>query len=402
MAGTGAGAFDASGPPVYAALRMGTKPRKGKNAPVRSRRPVLGNDPFERGAAERLASAPPPPEATAPEPAAPAPAAAPRPAAARVAARLDELESRIDRGMDSAEARLAELARRTGPATYAEELRELLVRLLPALRDRLRPLASLAKVFAAPRGLDRYGMDVRLVDGARPLLDFLLESWWRVDLRGRDLLPDGPGVVVANHGGALPWDALVLRASAQRPPIGRDLRPLLDASALSLPVVGTLAARLGAVTSSPANAHALLSAGALVGVFPEGGAGGAKPWGDRYRLQRFGRGGFARVAARAGVPIVPCAIVGSEEASAPFDRPGWLAEALGLPLLAMTPALPFPPLAWLPLPSRWSIRFGRPVPPPPRGSADDPEAAAAVADQVRHALQRMLDEDVAARRSVFL
>jgi 1-acyl-sn-glycerol-3-phosphate acyltransferase len=307
----------------------------------------------------------------------------------------------VDEALDGAEARLAELAGRTGAATYAEELRELLVRLLPALKDKLKPLATLAGTLASPGRLDRYGRDPRLEEGARPLLDFLFESWWRVDVRGAQHVPAGPAMVVANHGGALAWDALVLRLAARRPPIGRDLRPLLDGAALGPTIAGTVATRLGAVPASAANALAVLGEGGLAGVFPEGSRAGEKPWGERYRLQRLGRGGFVRVAARAGAAIVPCSVVGSEEASAPFGRQGWMAEALGLPLLGMA-AAPFAPLRWFPLPSRWSVRFGPPLAPPPAGRADDDSAVGATAEAVGAALQRMLDEDVAARRSVFL
>ena len=109
------------------------------------------------------------------------------------------------------------------------------------------------------------------------------------------------------------------------------------------------------------------------------------------------------MAALAGAPIVPCAIVGSEEASAPFDRRGWLAESLRLPLLAVAPPLPLTaPLGWMPLPSRWSVRFGEPIAPPPSEKADDASAMATAGEQVRAELQRMLDVDLAARRSVFL
>jgi 1-acyl-sn-glycerol-3-phosphate acyltransferase len=322
-------------------------------------------------------------------------------AAAEAAERLRRLEGRVDEALDGAEARLAALAARTGAATYAEELRELLVRLLPALKDKLKPLATLAGMLASPGRLDRHGRDPRLEEGARPFLDFLFETWWRVDVRGAEHVPDGAAMVVANHGGALPWDALVLRLAARRPPIGRDLRPLLDGAALGPTLAGTVATRLGAIPASAANALSLLQEGGLAGVFPEGSRAGEKPWGERYRLQRLGRGGFVRVAARAAVPVVPCAIVGNEEASAPFGREGWMAEALGLPLLGMA-AAPFTPLRWLPLPSRWSVRFGAPVAPPAPGQADDAAAVGATAEAVGAALQRMLDEDVAARRSVFL
>ncbi|HQR30814.1 MAG TPA: 1-acyl-sn-glycerol-3-phosphate acyltransferase, partial [Anaeromyxobacteraceae bacterium] len=286
---------------------------------------------------------------------------------------------------------------------YTEELRELLVRLLPALRDALAPIASLASLVATPARLDEHGMDPELLVRARAVLEFFYGTWWRVDVRGEGLLPDGPAVVVANHGGTAPWDAAVLRLAAARAPAPRELRPLLDPGSLGMPVLGPLLARLGAVPLRPEVAVSLLDRGASVAVFPEGPREQPRPWADRYRLTRFGRGGFVRVAALARAPIVPCAIVGSEEAAAPLDRRGWLAEALHLPLLAMAPTVPFAGvLGWLPLPSRWTVRFGEPVPPPPPGQAEDPAVLATTAERVRATLQRMLDADLAARRSVFL
>ncbi len=111
-----------------------------------------------------------------------------------------------------------------------------------------------------------------------------------------------------------------------------------------------------------------------------------------------------KVALRARAPIVPCAIVGSEEASAGISRTGWLAERLGVPLLAANPALALAPAALLPLPSRWSLRFGDPVDVSALGpeAAEDPATVNELAERVRSAVQAMLDEDVAARTSVFL
>jgi 1-acyl-sn-glycerol-3-phosphate acyltransferase len=282
-------------------------------------------------------------------------------------------------------------------------LRVLLVRLLPALRDSLAPLASLASLLGAPGRLDEHGMDPGLPVRARAVLDFFLDTWWRVDVHGVGLLPDQPVVVVANHGGTLAWDALVLRALATRPPAPRELRPLLDARALAAPVLGPLLVRMGAAPLRPEVALTLLDRGSSIALFPEGPREAPRPWSDRYRVTRFGRGGFARVAALARAPIVPCAIVGSEEAAAPFDRRGWLAESLRLPLLAVTPAFPLTgPLGWLPLPSRWSVRFGDPIAPPLPEKADDAAAMATVGERVRAELQRMLDADLAARRSLFL
>jgi 1-acyl-sn-glycerol-3-phosphate acyltransferase len=138
-------------------------------------------------------------------------------------------------------------------------------------------------------------------------------------------------------------------------------------------------------------------------VFPQGSRAGEQPWQERYRLHQFGRGGFARIALHTGAPVIPCAIVGSEEAAVPFARSGWLAELLAMPLLAGTRGIPVGPLGALPLPSRWTIRFGEPI--LTAGRAADAERAVAVnalAADVRDTLQRMLDEDLAARRSVYL
>jgi len=351
---------------------MATRKRKpARKAPPR--RSVLGNDPFQRGAAVRPVA--PPPAGAAPV----------RPTAAGEGAEspafpAPPLEARPPEPAPSppgeGEARLAEAVRRTGPAAYTDELRELLVRLLPALRDSLAPVASLATLVAAPARVDEHGMDPDILARARAVLDFFLDTWWRVDVRGASLLPDGPVVLVANHGGTGPWDAAVLRALLARPPASRELRPLLDPRALTVPVLGALLTRLGAAPLRPEVALSLLARGASIALFPEGPREEPRPWSDRYRLTRFGRGGFARIAALARVPIVPCAIVGSEEAAAPFDRRGWLAESLHLPLLALAP--------------------------PPEDRADDAAAIATAGERVRAELQRMLDADLAARRSVFL
>jgi len=367
-------------------------PKRKRAPPGPARRPVLGNDPFQRGAAPR----PPSASSLAAEPMA---GPAPPPVAAPAATHPVTQEPLAGDG----EARLAEAARSTGPAAYTEEVRELLVRLLPALRDALAPLASLASLVSAPSRLDEHGMDPQFLVRARAVLDFFVGTWWRVDVRGTDLLPDTPFVLVANHGGTAHWDAAVLRAVTARPPASRELRPLLDPRALAVPLVGPMLSRLGAAPLLPEVALSLLDRGASVAIFPEGPREVARPWADRYRLTRFGRGGFARIAALARVPIVPCSILGSEEAAAPFDRRGWLAESLHIPLLSLAPALPLAGLfSWLPLPSRWSVQFGSPIAPPPPEQAEDPGAVAAAGERVRAELQRMLDADLASRRSVFL
>jgi 1-acyl-sn-glycerol-3-phosphate acyltransferase len=385
--------------------------------------PVLGNDPFERGAAVRpvaaaAASASASSTAWTPSPSSsPGPSStrlpipAPSPitsAAAALRDRLGSLEQQVESAAGRAAERVAtardEVASRAVASRAATDLRQVLASLGPALRDRLQALGALRAVIGGSGPTDAHGLDPGLWHTVEPALDFLYGTWWRVATREVGNVPaEGPVVVVANHGGALPWDALVLRMALEREhPARRDLRALLDEHAFDLPVAGRALARLGAVRASPESAQRLLGASLAVAVFPEGSRADRPP-SQSYRLERFGRGGFAKVALRAGATIVPCAIVGSEEASAPFARPGWLAEWLGIPVLGTATALPLAPLGLLPLPSRWSVRFGAPI--PAQGGAAAAEDASRVLDlteRTRQALQAMLDEDVAARRSIYL
>jgi len=299
-----------------------------------------------------------------------------------------------------------ELSARAGLTALEAEARAAVAKLLPALRARLGTVGELVRLLEPPERLDRYGMDARFAERLGPVVDFFYSTWWRVQVRNVAAVPAaGPALVVANHAGLVPWDAFVLRHALRREhPAHRDLRPLLDDEACAVPVIGPAAVRAGAVRATPEAAGQILARGGLLGVFPEGSAGAHKPWRDRYTIVRFGRGGFAKVAIRAGAPVIPCAIVGSEEASAGISRTGWLGERLGVPLLAANASLRVGVAALLPLPSRWTLRFGDPVETSAlgAGAADDPAAVNAIAEQVRSAVQAMLDEDVASRTTVFL
>jgi 1-acyl-sn-glycerol-3-phosphate acyltransferase len=326
--------------------------------------------------------------------------------ASAASSRIAGVERRLEAAIDGLEIRLEELAGRAGLAAAQGELREVIARLLPALRARAGAMGELVRLLEPPERLDRHGMDPRFAERLAPLVEFFYSTWWRVHVRDIAVVPaTGPALVVANHAGVVPWDAFVLRHALRRDhPAHRELRPLLDDRECALPIVGSAAVRAGAVRASAEAAAQLLAAGELVGVFPEGSAGARKPWRDRYRIQRFGRGGFAKLALRAGAPIVPCAIVGSEEASPGISRTGWLADRLGIPLLAGSASLSVAAAALLPLPSRWSLRFGPPVDVRAAGpaAADDPAAVNQLTERVRASLQAMLDEDVAGRSSVFL
>jgi 1-acyl-sn-glycerol-3-phosphate acyltransferase len=414
----------------------GKKRRKEPRGRARPRRPALGNDPFERGAASREPAEPdatqqaptarptstptatarptaaptatpaPIPAPTATPSKTPAPAGPSAPILESAAARVAAVERRVDAALGGVESRLQELAARSGIPSAPGELREAIARLLPAVKRRLAQGLDLLKLLEPAERLDRFGMDGRFAERLDALVEVLCSVWWRVAVLDAARLPStGPAVVVANHAGAVPWDAFVLRHAVRRDhPAKRDLRPLLDDAECDLPVIGAAAIRYGALRASPEAAHAVLAAGDVVSVFPEGSAVARKPWRDRYRIQQFGRGGFVKVAIRARAPIVPCAVIGSEEASPAISRTGWLADRLGIPLVPGTSSLRFARAALLPLPSRWTIRFGDPVPVSdlPAGAADDPPTVAALADRVRTALQSMLDEGVAARTSVFL
>jgi 1-acyl-sn-glycerol-3-phosphate acyltransferase len=233
-----------------------------------------------------------------------------------------------------------------------------------------------------------------------PVALALYRQWFRIRMRGVDQVPSaGAALVVANHSGVLPVDAIMLQAGLFADhPAHRNLRLLGADLVYQLPGLGSLARRSGHVRADPGGAEALLAAGELVGVFPEGYKGTGKPFSERYRLQRFGRGGFARTAISAGVPIIPCAIVGAEEIYPMLGNSRRAARLLGLPYFPVTPLFPWlGPLGAVPLPSRWIIEFGEPVPTADLadGAADD------LATRVRDTIQARVDALVRERGPAF-
>ncbi len=254
---------------------------------------------------------------------------------------------------------------------------------------------------------DQFGFDPEF--NARvllPLARLLYRHWFSIRMRGLEHVPaEGAALVVANHSGTLPIDALMLQTGLHdEHPAHRNLRLLGADLVYELPLVASIARKGGHVRACRADAHQLLTSGEVVGVFPEGFKGIGKPFAERYQLRRFGRGGFAATAIRARVPIVPCAIVGAEEIYPMIGDFKPLARLLRLPYFPVTPLFPWLGLLGaVPLPSRWVIEFCPPVPTDGYSPADakDPVAVADLSGRVRGTVQRKLDDLLAQRGPAF-
>ena len=267
-------------------------------------------------------------------------------------------------------------------------------------------LAFLRRRVTGEFEVDEFGFDAEVTE--RFLLTVmrpLKEKWFRVEVRGAENIPSSGGaLVVSNHSGTVPLDGLMTMVSVHDT-TGRYLRPLGADLVFRMPVVGELARKSGATLACNEDAQRMLSGGELVGVWPEGFKGIGKPYSERYKLQRFGRGGFVSAALRTGVPIVPCSVVGAEEIYPLVGNVPALARLLGLPYLPITPFFPWlGPLGMVPLPSKWLIEFGEPIRTDSydEGAADDPMLVFNVTDQVRETIQQTLFSLLRERQSVFL
>jgi 1-acyl-sn-glycerol-3-phosphate acyltransferase len=255
--------------------------------------------------------------------------------------------------------------------------------------------------------VDDYGFDRELTEQViMPLARPLYQRWWRVRAAGLGNVPDeGGALLVANHAGTVPFDAVMTKlAVLDEHPARRHVRELAADLALRVPVIGPLARKTGNTLAHSEDAINLLTGGELVGVWPEGFKGIGKPYRDRYKLQRFGRGGFVEVAIRAGVPIIPVATIGSEEIYPIIANAKPLARLLGLPYAPITWQFPLlGPLGLIPLPSKWVIEFGEPIRTEHYGAdaADDPMLVFEVTDRVRDTIQQMIYRNLMGRRSIF-
>ena len=254
---------------------------------------------------------------------------------------------------------------------------------------------------------DEWGFDEEFALALRPLLDFLYDRWWRVDTTGVTNVPSaGRAMLVANHAGILPWDGTMISLAIQREhPQPRYPRFLVLDWAFTLPFVSVAMRKVGGVVASPYNASRLLEQDELVAVFPEGAKGAGKDFSERYRLQRFGRGGFVEIALRAGAPIIPVAVVGSEEIYPKVGESRLMARATGAPYFPITPTFPLlGPLGAVPLPSKWRIEFGEPIRTDTFGedAADDRALVFELSERVRDEVQRMVYDNLVRRGSAFI
>ena len=253
--------------------------------------------------------------------------------------------------------------------------------------------------------VDEYGFDEEITErfflaALRPIA----EKWFRIEVRGIDNIPaQGGALVVSNHSGTVPVDGLMTMATIHDR-TGRFLRPLGADLLFKMPLVSALARKSGATLACNEDAERMLTSGELVGVWPEGFKGIGKPWSERYKLQRFGRGGFVSAALRTGVPIIPLSVVGAEEIYPLVGNVPSLARLLGVPYLPITPLFPWlGPLGLVPLPSKWLMEFGEPIRTDAYDAveAEDPMLVFNVTDQVRETIQQTLYSLLRERPSVF-
>jgi 1-acyl-sn-glycerol-3-phosphate acyltransferase len=370
-------------------------------------RKALGNDPFERGAAVRT----PPPEedrSTAPTRAAPQGSAVPA-LASRLPARRETTVPSLSADEPSASPPQA-------PPTLATELLETAGERLRHFLEQTLPLASealvkgtvdalgLATIPVQVSDVDEFGMSDEFVARWQPFLKSVVERYFRAQLLGFDQIPEsGPALLVSNHTGLFPSDEVLLKVAVSEASRGhRALRPLSEDFVINAPFLGSWLNRFGCVRACPENAMRLLARGDLAAVFPEGSHGIGKLFRDRYRLGRFGRGGFVKLALRTGAPLVPVAIFGIEE-SQPLLAKLTLPRSLGVPFLPITPTFPWlGPLGLVPLPARIVIQVGKPILLGQRPEdADNRSLVAQLADEVRSEVQALLDGLRGPLRSVF-
>ena len=255
--------------------------------------------------------------------------------------------------------------------------------------------------------VDEFGFDPQWTESFLSVFMVLYRDYWRVETTGIENVPaTGRALLVSNHAGVLPWDGTMIKTAVfAEHPHPRHVRALVASLFMGMPMLSWFLRRTGQTVGHPDDTRRLLERDELVLVFPEGVRGTGKSFKDRYRLRRFGRGGFVATAIRSGAPIIPVSVVGSEEIYPMVADLAPLARFLGLPYFPITPTWPWlGPLGMIPLPSKWRIQFHAPihVEKHPPEAAGDNNLVMALADEVRDTIQQGIYDNLKRRRGVFL
>ena len=274
---------------------------------------------------------------------------------------------------------------------------------LPAIRDPRSDPDNLHPIRRSD--VNEWGRSESMRALARKLYDPIYRHWFRVEWEGLEKIPQGGALLVANHAGAIPSDAPAIMHGIETE-LHRPVYGLADNFFRKLPVAGIYWNRLGGLPAHPDNAYRLLrEQHQLVLVFPEGTKGTGKHVSERYRLRRFGRGGFVEIAMKAGVPIIPIAVVGSEEAMPIIAKINPLAKALNLPYVPITPQmLALGPLGLVaPLPAKFRLRVLDPIQfdVPADQERYSKSKVMDAADDIRQRIQDQLFDMIRTRRSVW-
>lgn len=254
--------------------------------------------------------------------------------------------------------------------------------------------------------VDEFGMSNATVELVMPIFQFLYHHYFRVDVEGaKNIARNGPALVIANHSGVLPYDGAITNLAVyNNHPKHRYARYLVDDFVYYVPFIGTFIQRTGGVRACQENATRLLDHGHMVMVFPEGVKGVSKPYDDRYQLQRFGRGGYVRLAMRTGVPVIPTAVIGAEEIHPMLWKSDVLGKAMGMPYFPFTVTFPWlGPLGMVPLPTKWKIVFGKPISFKKYTARDakSERKVQEVSQKIQAKVQTMIDKELKKRESVW-
>jgi 1-acyl-sn-glycerol-3-phosphate acyltransferase len=253
---------------------------------------------------------------------------------------------------------------------------------------------------------DEWGLDREFLEAARPFFDFMYKQYWRVTLTGVENIPaEGRALLVSNHSGQLPWDGAMLATGVNSEhPNQRMVRALYGTWFPTLPFVSDFFVKTGQVLATDDNGVRLLEQDQLVAVFPEGYKGAGKLFKERYRLARFGRGGFVKMALRSHAPLLPVSVVGAEETYISLAKSDLMAKLTGFPYFPISPTWPWLGLAgFIPLPTKWFIDIGEPISTAEYDAGDNNNLmlVSQLTDRVRNVVQDMIYTRLSKRRSVF-